>query len=339
MTTETKDAKGNEVKVAAAATPKTPTPPALSEVVVDGKRVVITPAAAAEKPEAKDAKTEKADATDASSDTDGDNTEDSASSGEGDDNTSGEEGDDTAEGPKKKTGGFQKRIDKLTRIVGEQQRQLATALKALEKVSGVDAKAAQATIDREDPKPDKSTYDDPEKYTEDLASWSGRQGARAERAEREAKEREVQASREIKSAQETYAGLVAAGKEKYPDWEEVAEDESVEISTAMGYAITRSKVGHDIQYYLGKHPKEAERIRALTNAADQLVEIGKLEAKLIAGERPKVSKAPNPLKPVGGANGAAAKPRHEMSMDEYAAARQPELDAERRGTARRGRTH
>ena len=58
----------------------------------------------------------------------------------------------------------------------------------------------------------------------------------------------------------------------------------------------------DVAYYLGKNPKEAERIVSLPTLS-QVREIGKLEAKLLAEPaKPKTpSKAPAPITPLTGA--------------------------------------
>lgn len=332
MTTQTQEGSGKNVTTSAAATPKTPTPPALSEAVVDGKRIVKDAAPATTtttetKPKAGEAST----STD-----DGKTTESTASSDEGDDSTTGD--DSTAEAPKKSKGGFQKKIDKLTRENRETQRQLTTALQTIERLTGTKASDAQAAIDNEDPRPKREDYDDPDKYTEELGAWSGRRAARAERTAQEAKDREAAAKNAMTEAQRAYEKLVDAGREEYEDWEDVAES-GVQVSHAMAYAITRSKHGHHIQYYLGKHPEEAERIVALKDSADQMLEIGKLEAKAVEAARKKVSRTPTPPRPLGSGNSATDKPRTEMTMSEYAAARQPELDAERRGRAGRGRSH
>jgi hypothetical protein len=310
--------------------------PALSEQVVDGKKIPVQPAASAKSTETettatktatKPAATEEASTTATTTEESTETTASSEDPGE----------DATADAPKKSKGGFQKRIDELTKANKESQRQLTTALQALEKITGASATATVEKLDAQDPKPDRTTYDDPDKYAEELGAWSGRRAAAAAIAENEAKAKKANNDQAIERAQRTWEERQVAARAKYADYDDVAGRDDLEISVAMGYALTRMPEGAEIAYYLGKHPEEAERISALKDTAEQLVELGLVKAKLASAARPKVSKVPDPIKPVGAGN-SATKPRSEMSMEEYAAARQPELDAQRRGRTG-GRTH
>jgi hypothetical protein len=70
----------------------------------------------------------------------------------------------------------------------------------------------------------------------------------------------------------------------------------------MASAIKSSELATDMAYYLGSNLKEAERIFKLPPMM-QIKELGKLEARLEAGEPAvkKVSSAPAPIKPIAGA--------------------------------------
>lgn len=85
---------------------------------------------------------------------------------------------------------------------------------------------------------------------------------------------------------------------KYEDFEQVAYNPRLPITTAMAEAIQASDIGPDVAYFLGSNPKEADRISKLT-PIQQAREIGKIEAK-IASDPPtrKTTAAPPPIAPV-----------------------------------------
>lgn len=98
--------------------------------------------------------------------------------------------------------------------------------------------------------------------------------------------------------------LSANGVEKYEDFEDVVFDESVRITSEMADAIFDIEDGElqvDVAYFLGNNPKEAARIARLSERR-QIAEITKLEMKISSksSAKAKPSKAPAPIKPVGG---------------------------------------
>ena len=106
----------------------------------------------------------------------------------------------------------------------------------------------------------------------------------------------------------------------------------------MAHAILDHEQGPDIQYFLGKNAAEAERIAKLAPHM-QLVELGMIAASLrtpatpapAAEEPPKpITKAPPPISPVSAGKADVSKTPEEESMEEYAARRKKELNAERR---------
>ena len=111
--------------------------------------------------------------------------------------------------------------------------------------------------------------------------------------------------REAEAIARSWQEKTAKADSKYDDFDEVVGD--LQPNTPFTRAIMEADNGEEIAYYLGKNPKEAARIVAL-NPIAQAREIGKLEAKLLAEPTtPKTpSKAPAPIKPVGGKSGASS---------------------------------
>ena len=170
--------------------------------------------------------------------------------------------------------------------------------------------------------PDKEA--DPDAYAEALAARKAEELLAKREAERE--------QAELLSA---YHEREEAAREKYDDFERVAYNQNLPITTVMAQTIQASEAGPDIAYYLGVNPREAERISRLSPFL-QAKEIGRIEAKLV--ENPPVKKstnAPPPIKPVmaKGSSGASydtTDPRSisAMSTSEW-------IEAERRRQAKK----
>ncbi|CAB5187222.1 hypothetical protein UFOVP165_18 [uncultured Caudovirales phage] len=85
---------------------------------------------------------------------------------------------------------------------------------------------------------------------------------------------------------------------KYDDFEQVAYNPNLRITSVMAETIQTSDVGPDVAYYLGSNPKEADRISQMSPIL-QAKEIGKIEAKLVLSPPvKKSSNAPTPISPV-----------------------------------------
>lgn len=97
---------------------------------------------------------------------------------------------------------------------------------------------------------------------------------------------------------EQYHDREEEARGKYEDFEQVAYNPNLKITTVMAQTIKASDVGPEVAYFLGLNPKEADRISRLSPFL-QAKEIGKIEAKL--ADNPPVKKqssAPAPIAPV-----------------------------------------
>lgn len=122
--------------------------------------------------------------------------------------------------------------------------------------------------------------------------------------ESEIKRQSDAAKREQEALVASWEKKVDKGADKYDDFAEKVGELNPAFPWAQ--AIMEADNGDDIAYYLGTHLDEARSILAMPTAA-QIRAIGRLEAKLSA-EPPKQktpSKAPAPIKPVGGKSGGA----------------------------------
>jgi hypothetical protein len=108
-------------------------------------------------------------------------------------------------------------------------------------------------------------------------------------------------SRSVNEIEQKYQDQIDAAEDKYPDYVQVAHTHKF-MTADMASAIKSSELATDMAYYLGSNLKEAERIFKLPPMM-QIKELGKLEARLEAGEPAvkKVSSVPAPIKPIAAA--------------------------------------
>lgn len=135
--------------------------------------------------------------------------------------------------------------------------------------------------------PPADQFASPEAYADALALKKARELV----AERDSE-------REKTQIVEAYHDREEEARNKYDDFEQVAYNPNVRITTAMAETIQSSDIGPDVAYYLGSNPKEADRISRLS-PLQQAREIGKIEA-VVSATPPvkKSSNAPAPIAPV-----------------------------------------
>jgi len=143
-------------------------------------------------------------------------------------------------------------------------------------------------------------FESPEAYAEALAY----QKAEELIAKREAAKQQSQVL-------ESYQEREESAREKYDDFEQVAYNPKLPITSVMAETIQSSDIGPELAYYLGSNPKDAERISRMTPLS-QAKEIGKIEAKL-AAEPPvkRTTSAPAPISPVTAR--ASGSPSHDTT--------------------------
>lgn len=227
--------------------------------------------------------------------------------------------------PPKEKNSFQERISELTA-----KRKAAEAERDATKAELDALRAAQKPIEVKDPtaKPDPKDYTDAFQYAEDLSEWKVNNTLAARDKEAQEKSRAESAA----SQKATWLARQNEFKTTASDYSEVLEAATVGVSDPVRDAIYESDLGPQLLYYLAKNQDEATRIGKLTTVTGQLREIGKLEAKLWSAEKPQiksepskaeVSKAPEPINPLKGGNGAVeSSDGDNLSYEQYKAKRQ-----------------
>jgi hypothetical protein len=189
-----------------------------------------------------------------------------------------------------------------------------------------------------DLKPARDAFDDPDAYDTALTEWGVREGerkAQAKIADEQKAAREAEAQKTAEAARATQEAEVArlnadwqtkrtAAIEKYPDYADVVEAETLKISEPMAAAIMLTENGTDIAYHLGQNADVAARIAAMPNPMAQLIEIGRLSATLAAPPQRRQPR-PRPIEPLDTGAAPADTSEREPSMDEWAARRMPQI--------------
>jgi hypothetical protein len=241
---------------------------------------------------------------------------------------------ETIEEPKEPKEPKDAKKDKLSVRFSELTAKIRTLESELAAKSGAgreEAKPAAPATDSNDPEPDPNKYTDYTEYQKALIKWEVKQEKKAEVAQAADAAKRAEAQK----AANAWSTRVAEASETFEDFESVALNPELTVTAVMADAIKDSEAGPEVLYHLGQNPAEAARIAKLSPLA-QVRELGKLEAVLTARatkgtadetpqtKKPVVSKAPAPVRPLGGAAAASssAKAIESMSMSEYRALRE-----------------
>ena len=218
--------------------------------------------------------------------------------------------------------GVQKRIDELTaraklaeeerestRIEAEFWKNQASKPKEEEKpVSEISVGTTKPVLE------DFADYD---AYVEALTDWKIEQKEQVNRQAYVQHQQQERHGQLISSFDKKAATVVDA----LPDFEEVARNSGMRrIFSAMPHitdAIMESEKGPEIAYYLGKNRQKAIEMTQM-HPIRGAIELGKIEARFLTLETKKISRAPEPINPVGGMS-AAVDDEDNMSVEELAA--------------------
>lgn len=236
--------------------------------------------------------------------------------------------------PAKADGGFQRRIDKLTKDKYELARQNEELKRQLQAHS--EPSPAPASPANPEAEPQEADFQDYASYLKAVGRWEARQALREEREQAEAAKVQAELNARLKST-----------REKHPDFDEALEAVSdYQVPSSALVAIQDSEVAGEIMYHLATNVEDLEKLQGM-NPVQQVKFIARLEAKLQdppateeksaapAHPKPKaaVSNAPNPLKPTPGASSERSTfdPHKAASDDprwaEYRRERQKALEA------------
>lgn len=218
--------------------------------------------------------------------------------------------------PKKK-GGYQKKLEKKDREIEQLKQMLA------QQQQPQTQKPAEKTVDNsEDPEPNIDKYESLTDFYKDHSRWAARQEVKAFKKEQEEATKAESAKSAEKAKLTDFRKREEAFAKTAEDYQEIIEENSdYMVSPGLKEAVLASDHGPEIIYTLFKNKTELNRINSLS-LVQQVLEIGKLEAKLSKSEQKTEVKtktaAPPPPKPVGTKSpGKIVKDPSEMSFEEY----------------------
>lgn len=205
------------------------------------------------------------------------------------------------EEPGQKGKGVQKRIDKLTRKVGDVERENAELKRRLEE------RPQESRPAQNNAPPQKQAAGEGEPQLENFDSYQEYYKALVDHR-LDQREKTKAAATEQQTALEAWETKQKSARERHADYDEALE--SVEIPNtpalpAIREALSDSEHGAELLYHLAKHPLEAKRIAALSPIA-AVRELGKLEVQISAAAAPdkpqprKETNAPPPPRRVDG---------------------------------------
>jgi len=197
---------------------------------------------------------------------------------------------------KGKGGSRQRRIDKLTRENEELRRQVA------QQAPPPQDKPPEPEKPADNSKPKLEDFQTLEAYQEALTDWKLDERER----NREQAEAKAAAEDQVRKEQDAWSKQQAAARKAHKDYDDVMDGVMIPAGPgvmAARQALLEESNGAEILYHLATHPKELERIAALSPAS-AAVAIGKLSVALTPpaapeNGKPRITGAPKPPPPSG----------------------------------------
>lgn len=236
----------------------------------------------------------------------------------------------------KEKSGVSKRIDELTRLRRDAERERDRWYETAQRLQQAQGSKPEAAQPKHEEASGLKTLADFGWDEKQFATYLLKQAAPKPETLRETY-RELQEQEAKKDREETFRSREAQFAKEHEDYEEVAY--YAPISQKLAEVIQEVEEGPELAYYLGKNPDIAKKLSKLSQGA-AAVELGKLSAKLAVekekASQPSVSKAPPPTPKVEGVSEtvsvkSAADPESDkLSPAEWAKLREKELRKKQR---------
>lgn len=242
-------------------------------------------------------------------------------------------------------GGFQKKIDKLTREKGELAARLAEYEDRFKSIEDRLAKPAETKTERVEAQPSTkplesdigTKFKDWNEFNEALIDWKAAQLVAKTLADRDKNAEEREAKETQESRDVDYKSAAQEFQEQTPDFNEAilnAGKAGMKLPEPIIELIKELPNGPAVTYYLVKNPDEALALIQMTPAMG-FVAIGRISQGLeMPAEQPKpparkiVSTAPHAVKPVAGNSAKLVTTLHDISKtgdDAYVRARMAQI--------------
>jgi hypothetical protein len=253
---------------------------------------------------------------------------------EGDDGEEEKEGD---EPPKpKRTGGFQRKIERLVRENEYLARRFHELSYQQQQRPPQQPQQPQQQPVAQDGRPRQDQFDSYDEYLDKLTDWKLEARLQQEHAAQQQRHQAAQQQERLTGWQQR----VGQFKNEAPDFEDVLESvDHINLQPILQQAIMADALGPKLAYELARRPEDFARIASL-DPVGALTALGEFKARLEPaktaapqqhqnGVKP-VSRAPNPIRPVGqGAGATSTVPPDQMPLGDYIRWRERSLKAAR----------
>lgn len=232
---------------------------------------------------------------------------------EGEESATSEEPEGAEDKPKKSKGGFQRRIDELTKARYEAE-QRAQALEAQLQQAQTDQFKSQY----EQSKPTLEQYGyDQDAWAQAYEQWAQAGIERQQVAQQEAQQKQQEYQQQLQKQMQLQQ-RVAEAQTKYPDFMAKVFDPQLpslqSLNRAAYEAVLDSDSMADVAYYLADNPAEVYKFSSMS-PIQAVKEIARIEAKLSKPAK-KLTQAPPPPSQVTGKAESVKDPTN-MSIEEW----------------------
>jgi hypothetical protein len=232
----------------------------------------------------------------------------------------------------KRTGGFQRKIERLVR----ENEYLARRFHELAQQQRQPPQQPQQPQQQPvvaDGRPRQDQFDSYDEYLDKLTDWKLEARLQQEHAAQQQRHQAAQQQERLTGWQQR----VGQFKSEAPDFEDVLESvDHINLTPVLQQAIMADALGPKLAYELARKPEDFARIASL-DPVGALTALGEFKARLEPaktaapsnGVKP-VSRAPNPIRPVGnGAGATSTVPLDQMPLGDYIRARERQIKAAR----------
>jgi hypothetical protein len=180
-------------------------------------------------------------------------------------------------------------------------------------------------------KPDQSDFDSYEEFQEALVEWKVGEQLTVHTERLASIEQESAQKRAHEQAVAAHSERIDAFRADHSDFDAVIDKaKDLPMTRPMQDSVLNSEAGPAIMYHLSRNPEECDRIASM-HPLQAIKEIGKIEARLEGAQTgpsspaEPVTRAPRPIKPVGGGATASTVSIDKLPYQEFKRAREIQL--------------
>lgn len=241
-------------------------------------------------------------------------------------------GEQESEDKPKKKGGFQRKIDALTRERWERDQRIAAQERQLQEMQAQLARQQQQPGQTPDDMPRLADFGyDEDQYRAAMQEWSQGKVQAFQDQQRQQMDQQRQMA-EAQRQQQLLVEKVQKATEKYPDFQDKVFDPSLpslqQVNPYAYQTVLEAEGGADVAYYLANNPQEIYRFHGM-GPLQAAREITLLEARLKAAPPQQVRTPPKPPSTVTEGTSEAVTDPSKMTTEQWMKWRNAKLQSKR----------